>query len=51
MHHSTLSMPLDKNHNHEVATGWSAYDTPLDHGYVIYPELAAAGLWTTPING
>jgi CubicO group peptidase (beta-lactamase class C family) len=48
MHHSTLSMPLDKNHNHEIATGWSAYDTPLDHGYVIYPELAAAGLWTTP---
>ncbi len=32
----------------DPATGYNGEGKPLDGGYYIYPELAAAGLWTTP---
>jgi CubicO group peptidase (beta-lactamase class C family) len=48
MHHSTVSIPLKDEFKQKIAIGYSSYDTKLDHGYLNYPELSAAGLWTTP---
>jgi len=44
---SSNQLDIDMN---RIAIGWSWHDTPLNHGYVIYPQLAAAGLWTTPYD-
>jgi len=48
MKNSLLSLPIDNAGKNRIANAWSCHDTPLDNGYVIHPELAAAGLWTTP---
>jgi CubicO group peptidase (beta-lactamase class C family) len=32
----------------EAATGYAADGTPIAGRFHVYPELAAAGLWTTP---
>lgn len=32
----------------DLATGYTGEGKPLEAGHYIYPELAAAGLWTTP---
>jgi len=48
MRNSRLSLPIEKDVKNNIANAWSCHDTPLDNGYVIHPELSAAGLWTTP---
>jgi CubicO group peptidase (beta-lactamase class C family) len=32
----------------DLATGYTGEGKPLEGGHYVYPELAAAGLWTTP---
>jgi CubicO group peptidase (beta-lactamase class C family) len=48
MAHSTFGQPLPKNHLAEAATPYLANGDPVKGGPHIYPEMAAAGLWTTP---
>lgn len=48
MNHSTYSQPLPKNRINEIAYGYNLHNLQLPGGYNIMPELAAAGLWTTP---
>lgn len=52
MKNSTFSQPLSKRKESEIADGYSIsrLDTRLKGGYKIMPELAAAGLWTTPTD-
>ena len=44
MAHSTFLQPNED----DVAHGHDAAGEPLPTGWVLHPELAAAGLWTTP---
>jgi CubicO group peptidase (beta-lactamase class C family) len=46
MHRSTFEQPLSPER--EAATAHDAHGTRVDGGWHVYPELAAAGLWTTP---
>jgi len=48
MHRSTWEQPLSNQRAHHVAAGHQTSGTPMEGAYHIYPELAAAGLWTTP---
>ena len=48
MAHSTFSQPLPSERLHEIAFGYGDHDLALPGGYDIMPELAAAGLWSTP---
>ncbi|MBU1094229.1 MAG: beta-lactamase family protein [Firmicutes bacterium] len=41
---------LDQIDTTKIAQGWSEHDTPIDHGFIFYPELAAAGQWSTPTD-
>jgi hypothetical protein len=36
------------NRRGEAASGHEQIDTPVPGGFHVYPEMAAAGLWTTP---
>lgn len=47
MTHSTFAQPLTKS-AWPVATPYQSDGTPLAGGAHTYPELGAAGLWTTP---
>jgi CubicO group peptidase (beta-lactamase class C family) len=44
---SSLGAPLDSA---RAARGYDAAGAPLRGGWRVYPELAAAGLWTTPTD-
>ena len=50
MVHSTFSQPLPDDWKRMAATGHSPEDKPVDGKFHVYPELAAAGLWTTPTD-
>lgn len=45
---STYQQPLPEALARRAATGHEQGDTPVTGKWHIYPELAAAGLWTTP---
>ncbi|HEY2547840.1 MAG TPA: serine hydrolase [Candidatus Acidoferrum sp.] len=48
MTHSTYEQPLPKNRVPESATPYRANGDPVKGGAHTYPEMAPAGLWTTP---
>src|SRR5687767_2256708 len=48
MTHSTYANPLPASHAAFAASGHERVDTPVPGRYHTYPEMAAAGLWTTP---
>ncbi|KAI4152143.1 MAG: hypothetical protein LQ340_003079, partial [Diploschistes diacapsis] len=47
MTHSTFS-PRPEDQGHKVAPPFWTGTLPVEHGYHVQPEQAAAGLWTTP---
>lgn len=48
MKHSTYQQPLPEELLPNVATPYNGDGTPVEGGFHTYPEMAAAGLWTTP---
>jgi CubicO group peptidase (beta-lactamase class C family) len=50
MTHSTYEQPLTPSWEAIAAVAHPINGTPLEGKYFIYPELAAAGLWTTPTD-
>ena len=48
MTHSTYQQPLPQNRASEAATPYRANGDPVKGGAHTYPEMAPAGLWTTP---
>lgn len=48
MKHSTYEQPLPKQFQPMAATPYHGDGKPVDGGAHTYPEMAAAGLWTTP---
>ncbi len=47
MRRSTYENPLPASHSVFAASGHELIDTPVPGRYHTYPEMAAAGLWTT----
>ena len=45
---STYDQPLPAARESEAATAHDAQGRPIKGNYHTYPEMAAAGLWTTP---
>jgi len=50
MKNSLLAFSIDQIDRSKIAQAWSEHDTPIDNGFIFYPELAAAGLWSTPTD-
>lgn len=50
MNHSTYSQPLTADWRRKAATGYRSDGSEVDGKIHIYPEMAAAGLWTTPTD-
>ena len=50
MDRSRFSQPLDREGRDNAAAGHLLNGKPLPGGQRVYPELAAAGLWTTPTD-
>jgi CubicO group peptidase (beta-lactamase class C family) len=48
MKSSTYEQPLPEDRAGVAATGHPARNRPVEGGWHVYPEMAAAGLWTTP---
>jgi CubicO group peptidase (beta-lactamase class C family) len=48
MTRSTYENPLPIERRGEAVSGHEQIDTPVPGGFHVYPEMAAAGLWTTP---
>jgi CubicO group peptidase (beta-lactamase class C family) len=48
MANSTYQQPLPSKYSNQFSSGHDVYGIPLLGKYHNYPELAAAGLWTTP---
>lgn len=48
MQKSTFENPLPDNYHSIAATGYRGNGTEVEGKWPIYPEMAAAGLWTTP---
>lgn len=48
MRHSTYEQPLPASMRVDVATPYDADGHPIPGGAHTYPEMAAAGLWSTP---
>jgi CubicO group peptidase (beta-lactamase class C family) len=48
MEHSTFEQPLPAQYAGEAATAHRGDGRPVDGKWHVYPEMAAAGLWTTP---
>jgi CubicO group peptidase (beta-lactamase class C family) len=45
---STYEQPLPESRWADAATGYRANGEPVEGDWHVYPEMAAAGLWTTP---
>jgi CubicO group peptidase (beta-lactamase class C family) len=50
MTHSTYEQPLPEALRAQSATPYWRNGTPVEGGFHTYPEIAAAGLWTTPTD-
>ena len=50
MNHSTYEQPLPKRLRKFAASGHRSSGRPLRGKWHVYPEMAAAGLWTTPAD-
>ena len=50
LHDSTYQQPLPANRAEQAATAHIYTGLPLPGGWHTYPEMAAAGLWTTPTD-
>ncbi len=50
MTRSTYSQPLEPLRAHEAASGYRTDGSAIPHHWHTYPEMAAAGLWTTPTD-
>ena len=50
MTHSTYEQPLPKEFQQFAATPYHGDGKPVEGGAHTYPEMAAAGLWTTPTD-
>ena len=50
MTHSTFVQPLPDGLRDQAATAYRTGGDPVPGGWHTYPELAAAGLWTTPAD-
>jgi len=50
MTHSTYEQPLPEALRAKSATPYKRNGTPVEGGFHTYPEMAAAGLWTTPTD-
>jgi CubicO group peptidase (beta-lactamase class C family) len=48
MTHSTYQQPLPQNRASEAAAPYLSSGDPVKGGWHTYPEMAPAGLWTTP---
>jgi len=48
MRSSTYEQPLPEPLHERAAAGYRADGTKVEGGWHVYPEMAAAGLWTTP---
>lgn len=48
MRHSTFLQPLPEKLRSQAASGYNREGVPVEGDWHIYPEMAAAGLWTTP---
>jgi CubicO group peptidase (beta-lactamase class C family) len=48
MANSTYEQPLPEARRRQAAIGHRTAGRPVDGGWHVYPEMAAAGLWTTP---
>ena len=48
MSRSTYEQPLPRHRRGEAATGYRVGPREVEGKFHIYPEMAAAGLWTTP---
>jgi CubicO group peptidase (beta-lactamase class C family) len=48
MTHSTYQQPLPESLRAQAAQAYQANGKPIEGGWHTYPEMAAAGLWTTP---
>ena len=48
MSHSTFVQPLPMSRRRRAATGYQSDGMPLAGDFRTHPEMAAAGLWTTP---
>lgn len=48
MTRSTYEQPPPEEQWTELATGYRSGPTPVEGKWHVYPEMAAAGLWTTP---
>jgi CubicO group peptidase (beta-lactamase class C family) len=47
---STYQQPLPESRWLEAATGYRSDGQPVEESWHVYPEQAAAGLWTTPTD-
>lgn len=50
MSNSTYSQPLSPDWRKKAATGYRGNGNEVDGKIHVYPEMAAAGLWTTPTD-
>ncbi len=50
MSNSTYSQPLPPDWRKKAATGYRANGSEVEGKIHVYPEMAAAGLWTTPTD-
>lgn len=48
LNHSTFESPLPNSWDEKIALGHQTNGVTMRGGFNTYPELAAAGLWTTP---
>ena len=48
MHHSTYQQPLPESLRPQAASGHDSKGKTVAGNFHVYPEMAAAGLWTTP---